>query len=423
MRLRQLIALPLSSVWFLTGLAAAITSCGEDGASTPATTTTTPSQMVPAPVTPVPTTTTTTPAPPATTPGVTPPVTPPSNPPVNPTVPGVTPPVTPPTTTTTDTMPTTSGTSTDTAPTDTSSGTDSTPPAAVEWTKSGNTWSVTLGDAVFEVDASTGARITGFSLGGTQVIVPESAVSGSSAGNENNFGSTFTLSPQADSGWPPPEHMDTDTYAAAAEGAVLTMESDSGDVNGSDIQVTKVFTADAANNTITIEYRVTNGGSGSASWAPWQITRVPRNGITFFGTGSAVSGVPAELTIEEAGAYSFWSYSAADVDEHEWGDKWVGDGKGWLAHAHEGVLLLMQFDDIEPAQFADGEGEIEIYASAQDPYVEIEPQGAYAPIAGGSTLSWSVKWSLHAIPDTVAEEPGQALGDLASGLATELGAP
>lgn len=301
-------------------------------------------------------------------------------------------------------------------------GTSEPPPGPVEWTKTGNTYSVTLGDAVFEVDASTGARITGYALGGTQIIVPEDAVADSSDGNENNFGSTFTLSPQADSGWPPPEHIDTDAYAGGAEGEVLTLASDPGDINGSTIQVTKVFTADAASGTITVQYQVTNSGTGSASWAPWQITRVPRNGITFFPTGMAVSGVPAELTIQASGGYNFWKYDAGDVDEHEWGDKYVGDGaRGWLAHAHSGVLLLMQFADIAPSTFAEGEGEIEIYASKQDAYVEIEPQGAYAPIAGGATLSWSVKWSLHEIPGTVAAEPGQALGDFADGLATQLG--
>lgn len=280
-----------------------------------------------------------------------------------------------------------------------------------------------MGETVLEVDAGTGGRVTGFALGGTQLLVPESEVEGSSDGNENNYGSTFTLAPQADSGWPPPAHLDTDNYNARADGAVLTMTSDTGDVDGSSIQVTKVFTADATTQTVTIDYQVTNAGTGSASWAPWQITRVPRNGITFFPTGMPITGRPTELTIDAAGGYNFWAYDAADVDDNEWGDKYIGDGtKGWLAHAHDGVLFLMQFTDVAPAAFADAEGEIAIYASKQDAYVEIEPQGAFQPIAAGETLSWKVKWSLRAIPDTVAEEPAAALGDFADGVATELGA-
>lgn len=430
MRLRSVRSFANSQLagWLLTGVSVAFIGCGDgtSSANTPATTTTVPT--APAPVTPTtPATVTPPPVTPSGNPSVTPPVTPPTpvTPPVTPTTPSVTPPAPPPPATTTapTTDPTTVPTTTADPTSDTSAPT-SEPPTAVEWTKSGNTWSVTLGDAVFEVDAGTGARITGFALGGTQIIVPESAVASSNAGNENNYGSTFTLSPQAESGWPPPEHIDTDNYAGQAEGAVLTLASDDGDVNGSSIQVTKVFTADATNGTVSIDYQVTNTSGASASWAPWQVTRVPRNGITFFPTGNAVSGVPAELTIEAAGGYDFWKYDANDVDEHEWGDKYVGDGtKGWLAHAHDGVMLLMQFDDIAPAAFAEGEGEIEIYASKDDAYVEIEPQGAYAPIAAGATLSWTVKWSLHAIPQEVAEEPSAALGDFADGLATQLGAP
>lgn len=319
---------------------------------------------------------------------------------------------------------------TDTVPTDpvttdvdTSSG-PAVEPGDVNWEQSGSSWSVTVGSNVLTVDASTGGRITGFSRDGTEVIVPESAVSGSSAGNENNYGSTFTLAPQADSGWPPPAHIDTAAYTASAEGAELTLVSRSGNINGSPIQVTKVLTADAASESITVGYRVKNDGTTAVSWAPWQITRVPRDGITFFPTGSAITGRPAELTIATAGAYSFWKYNAADVDDNDWGDKFIGDGsKGWLAHATDGVLFLMQFPDAAPANFAPGEGEIAIYASRQDAYVEIEPQAELTSIAAGETLSWKVKWSLHAIPDTVEQAVGTSLGDFADQLATELGAP
>lgn len=209
------------------------------------------------------------------------------------------------------------------------------------------------------------------------------------------------------------------------------MVGEAGDVGGSTIQLTKVFTANP-DGSIVVDYQVTNMGAASATWAPWQVTRVPRNGITFFptGPGSCSGTCPTELPITEAGGYSFWQYNSDDVGEgsagggNAWGDKWVGDGaNGWLAHAHDGVLLLMQFPDVAAAQFPPNDGDIAIYASADAPYVEIEPEGAYAPIAANATLSWKVKWSLHAIPDGVAFEPGAALGDLAEGLATELGAP
>jgi hypothetical protein len=262
-------------------------------------------------------------------------------------------------------------------------------------------------------------------------MVPETAVDNDS-GNENHFGSTFTLAPQADSGWPPPEHLDTDAFDASAAGTVLTMVGDEGDVGDSTIQLTKVFTADPTNNSIVVDYQVTNRGAASATWAPWQVTRVPRDGITFFptGTGTCTGACPEELSIAEVSGYSFWEYNVDDIGPsspgggNEWGDKWVGDGaKGWLGHVHDGVLLLLQFADVAAADFPPDDGDIAIYASAQAPYVEIEPEGAYAPIAAQATLSWKVKWSLHEIPETTAATPGQALGDFADGIATQLGAP
>lgn len=305
---------------------------------------------------------------------------------------------------------------------DTSSG-PAIEPVDATWVQVGNTWTVLVGSNTMRVDEA-GGRIIGFFLGRTEVIVPESAVSGSSAGNENNYGSTFTLAPQADSGWPPPAHIDTAAYTATAAGSELTLVSRSGNINGSPIQVTKVLTADAASGSVTVDYRVKNEGTTAVSWAPWQITRVPRDGITFFPTGSALAGRPTELTLATAGTYSFWKYNAADVDDNDWGDKVIADGsKGWLAHAAEHVLFLMQFPDAAPAKAAPGEGEIAIYASRQDAYVEIEPQAEYTPVAAGETLSWKVKWSLHVIPQTVERAVGTSLGDFADQVATELGAP
>jgi hypothetical protein len=409
---------PRLSSWLLLGATCVLPGCGEDNPSAPADTTTTGPSTV-APVSP-----SETPTSPTAGPTVSP--TPTTTAPVGPTGAPPPPPVDPtPTTTPTATAP-----ATETVPTDpVTSGDDSSSgpviePVDVSWEQSGSTWSVTVGSNVLTVDASTGGRITGFSRGGTQVIVPASAVSGSNAGNENNYGSTLTLAPQADSGWPPPAHLDTAAYTASAEGAALTLVSRSGNVNGSPIQVTKVLTADAASESILVDYRIKNDGTTAVSWAPWQITRVPRNGITFFPTGSALSGRPAELTIATAGTYSFWKYNAADVDDNDWGDKVIADGsKGWLGHATDGVLFLMQFPDAAAAKAAPAEGEIAIYASRQDAYVEIEPQAEYTPIPAGDTLSWKVKWSLHSIPDTVEQAVGTSLGDFADQLATELGAP
>lgn len=269
----------------------------------------------------------------------------------------------------------------------------------------------------------------GYALGNTEVLVDQALVRGD---NANNYGSTFWLSPQAQwnqGGWPPPTHIDSEDYEAAAAGEVLTLTGPSGTASESeptnDISIVKVFTPDATHDAITVDYQMHNAGSAAADWAPWQITRVPSEGITFFPSGQAVPGLKAELPLTKVGDYSFWKYAEADItdaDGADHGDKFIGDGSGgWMAHVHEGVLLLLQFTDTLPDDFATDDGEIAIYASASDPYIEIEPQGGVMSIPANGSASWKVRWSLHALPSEVAAEPTAALGDFAKALATDLG--
>lgn len=299
----------------------------------------------------------------------------------------------------------------------------------MEWDNSGSTWSATIGATTFRVDEA-GGRIIGYALGGEELLVDEDLVSGGD--NANNFGSTFWLSPQAQwnaDGWPPPTHIDSEDYSAEAAAEVLTLTGPAGTDSASeptnDVSIVKVFTPDAAHNAIMVEYQMNNGGAAAAEWAPWQITRVPSEGITFFPSGEAVAGLKAELPMTKVGEYSFWQYNDADIsdaDGADHGDKFIGDGaQGWMAHVHEGILLLFQFADTAPADFATDDGEIAIYASASDPYIEIEPQGGVIAVPPNGSASWKVRWSLHTLPTEIAAEPGAALGDFAKELATELG--
>ena len=452
MRFRQTTArhLPLLP-WLLATSAVVLVSCGDDTTGTPASTAPVDTTSSPG-VTPVPSETDTT----TTMPSVAP--VEPSNTvvPTPSTVAPVVPSVTPTATTTGSTDTTSAPTTTEqttTAPTTTSgdettsdTSTDSTdettmePPPAVEWTNSGSTWSASVGETTLTIDAATGGRILGFALGSAELLTDESEITYTSDGskpNANNYGSTFWLSPQTqwnDSGWPPPVHHDSDPYAATAAGPVLTLVgsqgADPGTDNTAEITVTKVITPEPENNAFVIDYQMTNNGaSASDAWAPWQITRVGADGVTFFptGPGDCDAGCPKELTVETLGAYSFWAYDTADIsdaDGAEHGDKWIGDGaKGWLGQAYPGVLLLLQFEDIPAGETPPQEGDVAIYASGQDPYIEIEPQGAAASIPAGATVSWKVRWSLHALPDEVAAESSEMLGDFADDLATELGAP
>ena len=61
------------------------------------------------------------------------------------------------------------------------------------------------------------------------------------------------------------------------------------------------------------------------------------------------------------------------------------------------MLFVKTYPDINSAQFAPDEAEIEIYASLRNNYIEIEQQGAYAEISPTSTVDWTVTWYLQNI--------------------------
>jgi len=75
------------------------------------------------------------------------------------------------------------------------------------WTQSGNIYTLTVGDMVFKVNADYGARITSFTINGTEILYTSGDMSGS----------TFWPSPQSEWNWPPPEPLDSDAYSATLQ--------------------------------------------------------------------------------------------------------------------------------------------------------------------------------------------------------------
>ena len=66
----------------------------------------------------------------------------------------------------------------------------------------------------------------------------------------------------------------------------------------------------------------------------------------------------------------------------------------------------MAYPDIQPADAAPGEAEIELYTNSS--YVEVEQQGALAAIAPGGELTWTVRWKLRRVPGGTMMAAGDA---------------
>jgi len=278
----------------------------------------------------------------------------------------------------------------------------------------GSQYTLTLGDLKMVIDGAHGARVVEFSLRGQNVLVTS---------DENiNFGSTWWPSPQASwctaggGCWPPPDAIDTGPYTGGANQAgdavILVSGAQSIDsIPGSSIVVTKQFSPAPASGAVDITYTLTNtSATASVSLAPWQLARVEPGGLTFFGKGSGAVTYAANsastFSVDEIGG-DLW-YLQATVSHDS---KAFADSTGWLAQVTPNQLLyLIAFPDIQPADAAPGEAEIELYTNSS--YVELEAQGAVATLAPEDTLTWTVRWKLRPLPAGTTVAAGNA--DLAA---------
>jgi len=255
-----------------------------------------------------------------------------------------------------------------------------------------------FGSTRLEVDPRVGARVVSLSCAGTELLTGPDV-------DPLNYGSTFWPSPQAAWEWPPIEEIDAGPYSGGVSGSSLTLRSEVGTRNGLAIRVGKRFTPNLQREAIEIEYSIQNAGTVFRQFAPWEITRVFPNGLTFYPTGGAPvgNGLPLLATIEAAG-HTWFRYASDAITANQ---KLFADGAGgWLAHVGHDVLLVKTFADTPAAKQAPGEAEIEIYANAAKTYVEVEQQGAYTGLEPGQVMTWLVTWYVRKLPPTLVPEVG-----------------
>lgn len=295
-------------------------------------------------------------------------------------------------------------------------------------TSDGNVFTLTLGDLKMVVDASWGGRVTEWSFRGTNALVTV---------DENiNYGSTYWPSPQAawcaagGGCWPPPDAIDMGAYTGGIDRPTNSIQLGSGaqalgGIAGSMLTVTKQFTPVPESGAVDVTYTLTNASpTDSVSLAPWQTTRVEAGGLTFFGQGSgAVTYAPdtaSTFMVNETGG-DLW-YQSAPVTHDS---KAFADGTGWIAQvtpvtadAPDRLLYLVSYPDIQPADAAPGEAEIELFTNSG--YVEVETQGALTAIAPGGSLTWTLRWKLRPVSGSTTITPGSAaLTSLAAATAAE----
>ncbi len=229
------------------------------------------------------------------------------------------------------------------------------------------------------IDTGAGGRIISLKYGETEML--------SQSRMPESFGSTFWTSPQREWNWPPVPEIDKYPYEIEEEGATLSIVSGVSAKLG--MRVRKQFSTDDSDHSLVVRYTIINAGSQTKKVAPWEITRVPNEGLVFF--DAPVEGItPAGIIPFTATAGAAWYHTDTNNENR----KINADGKGWLAYLDKGLLLVKQFDDLTPQQPAPGEAEIQVYVNRGKTYIELESQGAYTTLGPGEELSWTVRWRL-----------------------------
>ena len=221
------------------------------------------------------------------------------------------------------------------------------------------------GEVTMTIDVN-GGKIMSYKYGDAEVI--------SQTRFPNSFGSTFWTSPQKEWNWPPVPEFDRNPYTVE-NGDKFVMTSQVSEKLK--YRVTKTFTPNKKDQSITVTYTIKNESDETRKVAPWEITRVPNDGIIFFDAPiEAISKINA-------------------------------DGKGWLAYCANGLLMVKKFDDLEASQPAPEEAEIQVYVNMRKTFIELESQGAYTELKPGAELKWTVTWYLA--PYDGKAEPSEAL--------------
>mmetsp|Transcript_75550 Transcript_75550/g.211778 ORF Transcript_75550/g.211778 Transcript_75550/m.211778 type:complete len:382 (+) Transcript_75550:122-1267(+) len=238
-------------------------------------------------------------------------------------------------------------------------------------------------------------------------------------------GTSFWPAPQSVWGWPPPRELDptpsndyNTEYDLSVDEDGKSFKMTSPVSKRFNIRVSKKATVDAERLAFVLDYEIENMGSEPQRWAPWEISRVKPNGLTFFLTGTHTSsGSWPKLPTTQEGGVTWFSQEVSDTGKLFADTKFAapGSSKAWLAHTDGKLLFVKCFDRIRTKDAAPGEDQVEIYDGGD--YEEVEQQGAYRLIEPSKTLRWRVSWFLRRVPDSAKAQVGnKELADFAGSL-------
>jgi hypothetical protein len=264
----------------------------------------------------------------------------------------------------------------------------------------GSLFSLEVGNLSFTVDSIYGAKVSSLTLDGTEFMVTSDMAS-----SDFLWGATLWPSPQSEWNWNNPNKLvwDHEEYTSSIEGDTMTFTGKEVSVdNGDSFYFIKNFWASSADTTLSMHYSMVNTTGKTIKKALWELTRVPVGGLTFWPTGPGGTWGDLAPATEEINDHTWYDRESEDGT----GLKFFADGKdGWFAHVDDfGTLYIKTFEDVDRSEFANKEGEIELWVA--DEYIELENQSACRNIAANAQLDYEVKWYLRPLPAKIEATAG-----------------
>ncbi len=226
--------------------------------------------------------------------------------------------------------------------------------------------------------------------------------------SENNWGSTFWLSPQKLWDWPPPKIIDSEPYTVTKVlGKTVSMSSQ----QSMGVVVKKNFSlSKMKSNQVIVNYEI-QAKRQTPRIAAWEVTRIPKSGTAFFkATPDSVRLSMGKLD------YEIDEYGFVSVDLT--GDKPQGklianSENGWLAWFNDHRLYVKSYKPVIKSDLAEDEGDIEIYISDKLPYAELEVQSRAKHMQAEESVNFKVLWSICELPfRSFNGNSGPAIGSL-----------
>ena len=267
--------------------------------------------------------------------------------------------------------------------------------------KSAQIFEVRCGKAIMKI-SSKGGRIISYRIGETEFLTSQS--------EHENFGSTLWTAPQSDWGWPPYAVLDSMEYSVENIGDIVKMTSKPDYKSG--FQFEKRWRV-IGNHSIQISYFIRNISKKTKTVGAWEVTRVPCGGVAFFPDGGKAKLPESNLKPnQQIEGINWLLINHQPISESQ--KLYSTASEGWLAYALNSVLLIKQFPDVRPEDYAPQQGEVEIYINNKKSYIELENHGSWRSLVPGESQSYVVNWVLVNIPKNVKTQSGnKALIDFA----------